>query len=83
MLVHNNTIETWHNRKYFPRYLGPFVVDHRTKGGSYVLRELNGVFWRKGTAAFRLLPFIDHDHLIIQELADMEDEEDTETEVTL
>jgi hypothetical protein len=75
VLVRNNTIETWHNRKYFPRYLGPFVVDRRTKGGSYVLRELDGTLWRKGTAAFRLLPFIDRDDPIIQELADLEDEE--------
>jgi hypothetical protein len=82
VLVRNNTIETWHNRKYFPRYLGPFVVDRRMKGGSYVLRELDGALWRKGTAAFRLLPFIDRDHPIIQELADLEDEEATETEVT-
>jgi hypothetical protein len=75
VLERNNTIETWHNRKYFPRYLGPFVVDRRTKGGSYVLRELNGTVWRKGTAAFRLLPFIDRDHPIIKELADMEDDD--------
>jgi len=39
------------------------------------LRELDGTLWRKGTAAFRLLPFIDRDDPIIQELADLEDEE--------
>ena len=39
------------------------------------MHELDGTLWRKGTAAFRLLPFIDQDDLIIQELADLEDEE--------
>ena len=39
------------------------------------MHELDGAVWRKGTAAFRLLPFIDRDDPIIQELADLEDEE--------
>jgi len=43
-----------------------------------VLCELDGTLWRKGTAAFRLLPFIDRDHPIIQELADMEGNDDPE-----
>jgi len=45
------------------------------------LRELNGALWRKATAAFRLLPFVDRSHPIIQELADME-EDDDDTEVS-
>jgi hypothetical protein len=32
--------------------------------------------WKKGTAAFRLLPFIDQDHLITQELAGKKDDGD-------
>ncbi|EIN03270.1 hypothetical protein PUNSTDRAFT_24201, partial [Punctularia strigosozonata HHB-11173 SS5] len=49
--------EKSHNRKSKPRYLGPFEVIGQSKGGSYVLRELDGTFIRQGVAPFRLLPY--------------------------
>lgn len=58
VLVRNTMIEKELNRKTKPRYLGPFEVDRRTKGGSYVLKELDGTILRQGVAAFRLYPYL-------------------------
>lgn len=43
--------------KYTPRYSGPYEVVCCTKGGSYVIQELDGTPIRQGYAAFRLLPY--------------------------
>ena len=61
--IRNTRIEKELNRKTKPRYLGPFVVDHKTKGGSYVLREMTGTLSRRGIAAFRLVPYISRNTL--------------------
>ena len=45
-------------KKTQPRYLGPYRVDRRTQGGSYILCELDGTRSRRGVAAFRLIPYI-------------------------
>ena len=60
VLVRNTQVEKELDRKTKPRYLGPFVVVRRTKGGSYVLREptRDQILLRQGIAAFRLLPYI-------------------------
>lgn len=60
VLIRNTRIEKELNRKTKPRYLGPFAVERRTTGGSYILRELDGTVSRRGIAAFRLLPYISH-----------------------
>lgn len=52
-------------KKTAPRYLGPFVVERRTRGGSYILRELDGTLSRRGIAAFRLLPYLKRGNLEI------------------
>ena len=50
-------------RKTEDRYLGPYQVECRNKGGAYILRELDGTLLRSNpTAAFRLLPYITRDH---------------------
>ncbi|KLO04725.1 hypothetical protein SCHPADRAFT_840306 [Schizopora paradoxa] len=58
VLVRNTAIEKELNRKTKPRYLGPYVIVRRTKGGSYIVRELNGAPSRRGIAAFRIIPYI-------------------------
>lgn len=79
VLVRNTRIEKELNRKTKPRYLGPFVVERQTKGGSYVLREMNGVLSKRGIAAFRLVPYISRDSSILPSLADpLEDDEEEE-----
>lgn len=79
VLVRNTMIEKEMSRKTKPRYIGPFEVDRLTKGGSYVLREMDGSFLRQGVAAFRLYPYLSRDSTLIEDLGDITDSE-TETE---
>jgi len=57
VLVRNSRVEKELDRKTKPRYLGPYEVQRQTKGGSYVLKELDGTPSRRAVAAFRLLPY--------------------------
>ena len=85
VLVRNTAIEKELNRKTKPRYLGPFEVDRRTKGGSYVLKEMDGAILRQGVAAFRLYPYISRDspsfEILLQD--DLTDDSDSETDLSL
>jgi hypothetical protein len=69
VLMHNTAIVNQMNRKTKPRYLGPFVVDRRTRKGSYVLRELDGTYLQYNVAAFRLAPYIARDKQTLAKLA--------------
>ncbi|EGO21542.1 hypothetical protein SERLADRAFT_336556, partial [Serpula lacrymans var. lacrymans S7.9] len=57
VLVRNTQVEKELDCKAKPRYNGPYEVVRRTKGGSYVLKEMDGSVSRRGIAAFRLLPY--------------------------
>ena len=61
VLVRNSSIEYSADRKHKPRYEGPFEVVRKTKGGSYILKELDGSIRRQGVAAFRLLRYYTRD----------------------
>jgi transposase InsO family protein len=82
VLLRNTAVEMELNRKTKPRYLGPYEVDRRTRGGSYVLKELDGTILRQGAAAFRLYPYISRDssefHALTQD--DMSDDSDSESD---
>ncbi|THU76709.1 hypothetical protein K435DRAFT_704176, partial [Dendrothele bispora CBS 962.96] len=58
VLVKNSRIANDLGRKSKARWLGPYAIVRRTKGGSYVIRELNGNISRQGIAATRLMPYI-------------------------
>ncbi|THU92224.1 hypothetical protein K435DRAFT_563752, partial [Dendrothele bispora CBS 962.96] len=57
VLVKNSWIAHDLGRKSKPRWLGPYAIVRRTKGGSYIIRELNGNVSRQGIAATRLMPY--------------------------
>jgi hypothetical protein len=58
VLVRNTRVGMELNRKTKPRYLGPMVILRRTKGGAYILSELDGAVAKMCYAAFRLIPYL-------------------------
>lgn len=57
VLARNTRINLELNRKSKPKYLGPFVVVRRTKGGAYILAETDGSISKTRYAAFRIIPY--------------------------
>jgi len=80
VLVRNTAVEKELNKKTKPRYTGPLQVDRRTKGGSYVLREMDGTILRQGVAAFRLYPYISRDSPLLNSISDNELSDDSDSE---
>jgi hypothetical protein len=50
-------------RKTQDRYMGPYEIERETQGGSYLLKELNGVPLHRAIAAYRLIPYVSRQHL--------------------
>jgi len=61
VLVRNSSLDKGLQNKTKPRYFGPMVVIRRTKGGAYVLGELDGSLSKLRFAAFRLIPYLPRD----------------------
>ena len=72
VLLRNSQIEKSMNWKTRPRYVGPYQVVRRTKGGSYILRQLDGAIFRQGVAAFRLISYYTRDDPRLQTITGYE-----------
>jgi hypothetical protein len=80
VLVRNSRVERELNRKTKDRYLGPYEIVKKTKGGSYVIREMDGACLGRGIAAFRLLPYYPRGDLKLDRVPDEPEEESLEEE---
>jgi hypothetical protein len=57
VLVRNSPVEGSLDSKLAARFLGPYVVVRRSRGGSYLLCELDGSMLYQRIAAFRVFPY--------------------------
>jgi len=73
VLVRNSQIEMKLDRKAKPRWFGPMTVVKRTKGGSYVLAELDGTISKLRYGAFRLIPYYARPSAKVLVKADIDD----------
>jgi hypothetical protein len=73
VLVRNTAIEKALNRKMRARYLGPCIVISKTKGGAYIIAELDGSVFDRPIAAFRVIPYFQRTSIILPPLEDLID----------
>jgi hypothetical protein len=78
VLIRNSQIEKELDKKSKPRYLGPYQIVRQTKGGSFVVQELDGTISRHGVAQFRLVPYVTREGLLLKNVSLEEDGDEQE-----
>ena len=78
VLMRNTSIEDHLNRKQKPRWLGPLIVIRQSRGGSYLLSEMDGAMLHRKVAKFRVIPYFARRRISIpkdvHELIDLSEE---------
>ena len=77
VLVRNTAIEKALNRKMRARYLGPCIVVSKSKGGAYIIAEMDGSVFDRPVAAFRVLPYFARTSITLPPLNSLLDVSDT------
>jgi len=57
VLIRNTAIEKALNKKMKWRFLGPCIMISKSKGGAFIIAELNGAVFDRPIAAFRVVPY--------------------------